>query len=262
MKISGIPTYIKSTAAHTFTPQRVEGLRRGIKSAMPFIGTVAASAVLYNVSPDFKAAVDQVREFAGEHQRLSETASGAFFLGGYPDFLAQRTQGGKFNYKRFAGMTAFGALNGGVFIRELYDALNYYIPDNSVSLLAETLKQHPTWLNTHLYNLLQPLIPHQVIAAAETKLALDQTSWCALFYSLYYCAVNLIEGKPWKPFFSSLRHKVFDETLPKCWKYWWLFGGQIVYLSPNDLRVYEACFLSIIWFSIMSNMAFKSSETK
>ena len=227
MNISSAGTYIKTSAVQIARSPRTANLLRTAKSTVPFIATGAAGALLYNTSPEFKCAVDQTREVLASHPRISEMISSGIFLGVIPDFLTQRYEGNGMNFRRLASMTALGSFNGGVLTRGLYTALSYFIPGESF------------WEN-------------------EAKIGIDQFLWCPAFYLYYFSVVNPMEGKPMESF-SAIKNNI-KKSLPLCWAYWGLFGAQLVYNLPNDLRIFAANLLSVLWFGFMSNMAHKQTK--
>ncbi len=223
MNIPGIRTHIRSAAVQIAGSPRASNLLRAAKSTIPFLAAGTAGAALYHASPEFKATADNIRAILTSHPRISEMTSSAFFLGLAPDFLTQKYEGKGINIRRLTGMTALGAVNGGILTRGLYTVLN-------------------------------GLFPEQGFWATEQKILVDQLLWCPMFYFWYFSSTNLVEGKTWQPLKEIYAEKV-KKSLPLCWAYWGLFGAQLVYNLPNDLRIFAANILSILWFSFMSNVA-------
>lgn len=222
--------------ARTADIYRSPGIKRAAKSAIPLAVATGILAAGYKYCPQIHDSIDYVREMLNRapafdsrfgsvqmHISLSEAISSGAFMGGGPDFLAQRYSGEKFSFKRLLLMTVLGGISGTVSLRTYYNYINAKIPGDTF------------WIN-------------------EGKIAIDQVVYSPIYLCFYLAATNLIKGGRWNNFVSSFWTNC-KTIMPKSWAFWWLFGAQVIYFSPMDLRIYWANILSLFWFSILSNYA-------
>lgn len=195
------------------------------KTAVPLALTAAAGAVLYNTCPDFHDFADRTRVFLNEHPHLSSMTTSGILTGLVPDILAQRYEGGRIDLKRTFKMTLLGSLSNGLILGYFYNWVNDFVPGKGF------------W-------------------STEAKIAIDQLCYAPVFIPAYLSAKHLLEGKSWTGFGHKLRSD-WNYIIPRLWTFWWAFGAQAVYFAPLDLRVYIANVLSVLWYSILSNMVHK-----
>jgi len=200
---------------------------RAAKSAAPLFGAAALGYAGYKLSADFREVVDSVRLQINRYPRASAYGSSALTFGAIPDFLAQRYEGGKLNWRRLIGLTALGSLVGGAYCRGLYDAQEQLFPGSGLS-------------------------------ATVKKVLFDQGTATPLYLLLYLMSVNLINKKP---VFDGLREK-YVGILPKGWLYWGLMALPLLYNAPQDLKVFVAQAFSLLWFTIQSKIANSSGSSE
>jgi len=229
MNISSAGTYIKTSAVQMARSPRTANLLRTAKSMAPFAAAAGVSTAAYGNIPEFKSVVDQGREILNNHPRLGEMSSSALFLGLVPDYLAQKYEGTKFNFRRWAGMAALGAVNGGIVLRGFYNAVNNAFPGQSLYSVAE-------------------------------RVLIDQFMFSPAAIMGIFIAANYIEGKNTEQLMSNIKG-TYPITIGCCWIFWGLMGCPAVNLMPPDLRVVTANVLSIAWMSFMSNLMHKSENT-
>jgi hypothetical protein len=197
-------------------PPRVVNIGRAI---LPFAGAAGAGALLYNVCPQFHETADNLRQFLGQHPRASEMTTSGLAMGFLPDYLAQKYEGNRFNFRRSIGLTAFQAIAGGVVLRHYYDYINGRIPGYD-------------------------LVPN------TEKISIDQVFYSPAFLAVYLTYTNFIQKGPWTGYLGKLKEGMI-KFQPRSWCFW-IPGATAVYNLPPDLRIYAVNFLSLVWFSILS----------
>jgi hypothetical protein len=221
-------TYWRQIAVPAMKAKAWRAVKAAAPVALPLIGTVAVGALAYHVSTDFRDCADWVRGKLDQYPRAAEMASSGFTMGFLPDFLAQRYEGNKHSLRRSLGMTAIGAVVGGVLCRELYDWQNKLFPGAGFS---NTIK----------------------------KILFDQGNWTPVYLFSYLTCTNLIKGATPKTLFNNVWNKMV-KILPSNWAYWGLMALPILYNLPQDLKVYAAQFFCVIWNSFQSKVAFDPSR--
>ena len=221
MNICQVKEYLSSPA--------VRGLGRAARTIVPFCAAAGVGIGLYNISPEFKEVADSTRVLFNTHPRINETLTSGIFFGFLPDLLAQRYEGGRFDWKRSLGMTGLGALSGGVFLRTFYDYLNDVFPGTGFVPTAK-------------------------------KLAADMLAYSPSYLTFYFATTNLIQKKPWDGFGKNLLTKLV-RTQPVCWAYW-IPVMSLVYNVPLDLRVVLVGFFNLMWASFLSNRAFEQKPVE
>ncbi len=201
---------------------------RAAKSTVPLAVATGAGFAAYRGIPEFKCLADQGRDLLNSHPRLGEMSSSALFLGLLPDYMAQKYEGAKFNFRRWAGMAALGAVNGGIVLRGFYNAVNNAFPGQSIYSIAE-------------------------------RVLIDQFMFSPLAILGTFVAANYIEGKSTDQLISSIKTN-YPVTMGCCWIFWGLMGCPAINLMPPDLRVVTANILSIAWMSFMSNLMHKPEK--
>ena len=156
------------------------------------------------------------------------TTSGVL-LGMIPDFMAQKYEGGKLNFRRWGSMTLLSAVNGGIVLRAFYNAVNNAFPEQTLFNIAE-----------------RTLIDQFIFSPA------------ALFG--YIVCANYIEGKSTQDLSFTIKHQ-YPKTMAACWVYWGMFGCPALNMMPPDLRVITANALSIVWMVFLSNLMHKNGKS-
>jgi len=197
---------------------------RMAKVALPMIGVGAVGAALYRYSPDCRDAIDWVRAKASEQPRACEMGVSSLTLGFVPDLLAQRCEGGRFNWRRSVGMSLLGSLVGGVGARALYNFLETHYPGQ---------EGYAKWL----------------------KIGIDQGIWTPFIYlPPYLSAVNFIKGE--RPVYKGVITEI-RKILPWSWIFW---GGLVLprlYETPQDLKVYLLQPCAMLWYFFQTTFLFK-----
>ncbi|MEK7376255.1 MAG: Mpv17/PMP22 family protein, partial [Candidatus Margulisiibacteriota bacterium] len=215
---------IGSPCRRIYIDPKIRNVGRAI---LPFAGTAAAGALLYNVWPAFHDAADHLRQFLGRYPKASEMTASGLTMGFFPDYFAQKYEGNKLNFRRLIGMATFQAVAGGVVLREYYNFIN-------------------------------DLIPGTGFAPNTVKISIDQAFYSPPYLAVYLTYTNFIRNKPWDGFLGKLKDGVF-KFQPRSWGFW-IPGAIIVYNVPSDLRIYAVNFLSLVWFSILSKWANEEKE--
>lgn len=193
--------------------------RRAVKATIPFLGMSAAGLAVYNTLPDFRNMVDHSRNFLNKCPLGFEMLSSAIALGIIPDYIAQRYQGDRFNWRRFLGLTALGAAAGGIIVRGIYDFQAWIFPGEG------------------------PLV-------VLKKLLFDRFVCCPPYMLFYFSGANLVRGISWKGFENEIRTKGLDLYIKNC-----IFFGiclPIVFSLPSDLRIYAMNLASMVWYAYLS----------
>lgn len=208
------------------------------KSAAPVVLPFVAAAVAYRLSPDFKIDVDGVRDKLNTCPHISEALTSGVIIGLAPDLVAQRVaqqqnvergeEVKKTDYRRLACMTVVGAVTGGLYLRGLYDLVAWLFPGKGI---FTTIKQ---------------VVFDQFIA----------TSF--VYMPAYLRSVNTIMRATVNNNFTWIRKKA-NKLLPYNWGFW-IPALSIIYNLPKDLRVYAAQGFAIIWFSLLSKIAFTAED--
>ncbi|MFH1826551.1 MAG: Mpv17/PMP22 family protein [bacterium] len=197
-------------------------LGRAIASALPLAGLFAVGAILYQYSIVFRTLFDSGRAFLNQFPRGFECLSSGVTLGAIPDYLAQRYEGKRFDWRRWIGMIVLGAVSGGILVREFY---NFNISLFPGSGWQSTLK----------------------------KIMVDQLAYSPLYNAFFFSITKLIKRSSLTGFAGDVWNKLVA-LMPINWLYWG-FVLTIIYNLPPDLMVYAANLFSLTWFAFLSRMA-------
>ncbi len=236
-------------------------LWRAATSAAPLVGAAAVGVAAYKFSPDFQQAADAVRAQLNRSPRVFEVASSGVTLGAIPDLLAQRYEGGRFNWRRFAGMTVLGSLIGGYYSRGLYDAQEHLFPGSGTGVTVKKIL-FDQFTASPVYMFLYLLTVKAINTADLMKKSVHNL--CG--------AVRIIAEKGFlkgpikilaniKSGLTDVRKK-YDDLLPKNCLYWGGVALPIIYNLPQDLKVYVAQFFALFWFTFSSKVSNASASSE
>ena len=215
---------ISEAAVRPQTNTFLKSAVRLAKITAPFAGAFAAGALAYSVSPEFHNYADQVRTVMSQHPTLFSAITSSLSMGLIPDYISQKYIGRKYDIFRTAGITTYMAFLGGVCLTGFYGLLNHAIPLNE--------------------SLVQNILP------AYERTFVDMNLWVPPTLLLYFGVTNLLQRKTFTEFKADVKEN-YKDRLFDTWKYWYIFAP-LVHICPEDLKLYVANTLAIIYFFNMS----------